>query len=409
MKASKISIKVLPDKRRITIKGKLPLKLRITFKGRRKYYSTGFSVTENEWTKANSTTGELKYRKLRNDIALIETRASKVVECIDTFTFDKFENEFFAKPIKYKNLSSVFASEIEKLEQENRFGTASSYRSSISSLIKFKRRISFSDITPEFLYNYENWFTEKGGKLTTLGFYLRMLRAVINKAITENMFDIKAYPFGRNKYIIPTGKGAKRSLDKEHLKKIFQYMPEENNYFEKRSLDFWKFIYLANGINVMDIAFLKHSNIEAECIVFERRKTIRTSRSSPVKITIIRSQEINKIINEWGSKKQGEDEYIFKIIDKNDEAEVAWKKIKQFTAVTNDWMKKIGEKLGLPIPVTTYVARHSFSTMLLRSGAGIEFISESLGHTNISTTQSYLGGFDLETKKQRIKALLDFG
>ena|SRR5690606_27009738 len=83
-------------------------------------------------------------------------------------------------------------------------------------------------------------------------------------------------------------------------------------------------------------------------------------------------------------------------------------KVLQFIKVTNKWMKRIGTALGFGLSLTTYVARHSFSTMLLRSGASVEFISESLGHSDIKTTQFYLGGFDLDAKKEMMKALSIF-
>ena len=61
-------------------------------------------------------------------------------------------------------------------------------------------------------------------------------------------------------------------------------------------------------------------------------------------------------------------------------------------------MKEILPNLGIDKKATTYVARHTFSTVLKRSGASIEFIQEALGHTDIKTTESYLDSFDRETK-----------
>jgi len=56
--------------------------------------------------------------------------------------------------------------------------------------------------------------------------------------------------------------------------------------------------------------------------------------------------------------------------------------------------------LGIEKKVTTYVARHSFSTILKKSGASTEFIQEALGHTDVKTTQNYLDSFDKEIKKE---------
>ncbi len=56
--------------------------------------------------------------------------------------------------------------------------------------------------------------------------------------------------------------------------------------------------------------------------------------------------------------------------------------------------------MGIEKKVTTYVARHSFSTILKKSGASTEFIQEALGHTDVKTTQNYLDSFDKEIKKE---------
>jgi site-specific recombinase XerD len=63
-------------------------------------------------------------------------------------------------------------------------------------------------------------------------------------------------------------------------------------------------------------------------------------------------------------------------------------------------MQVVANRAGIDKKATTYVARHTFSTVLKRSGASTEAIQEALGHTNIRTTESYLDSFDRETKRE---------
>lgn len=63
--------------------------------------------------------------------------------------------------------------------------------------------------------------------------------------------------------------------------------------------------------------------------------------------------------------------------------------------------------VGMNTEVTIYFARHNYATILRNSGAPTAFISESLGHTNIKTTASYLDSFESDTKKEWAKALVD--
>ncbi|ANI89104.1 hypothetical protein A9P82_07255 [Arachidicoccus ginsenosidimutans] len=100
---------------------------------------------------------------------------------------------------------------------------------------------------------------------------------------------------------------------------------------------------------------------------------------------------------------------VFNIISKEDDADTQISKINQFIKVTNKWMNAIAKELGIDFNVTTYVARHSFATILVTEGnAPLEFVGQSFGHANISTTQNYFSGFDKKKQVEFNKALLDF-
>jgi integrase/recombinase XerD len=99
---------------------------------------------------------------------------------------------------------------------------------------------------------------------------------------------------------------------------------------------------------------------------------------------------------------------VFEIIDNTDNAKRAREKVQLFTHVMNDWLEEIGKDLKLPIKLTTYTARHSFATMLVRGGAPLAFASQTLGHSNIITTPRYFAGFDLKAHAEYTKSLTNF-
>lgn len=72
-------------------------------------------------------------------------------------------------------------------------------------------------------------------------------------------------------------------------------------------------------------------------------------------------------------------------------------------------MKRIAGKVGIKKLVTTSVARHSHATILKRTGASMEFISEQLGHSNLSTTENYLDSFEDDVKRKFTEKLLGNG
>ena len=65
----------------------------------------------------------------------------------------------------------------------------------------------------------------------------------------------------------------------------------------------------------------------------------------------------------------------------------------------NAYMKRIARRLGIETNITTYVARHSWATTLLRKGISTAYISKGFGHASFSTTEQYLGGFTQDQKK----------
>jgi integrase/recombinase XerD len=157
MKNGKVSVKVLPDSRRTKSKGRLPLKLRITYKGERKYYGTGFDASSEDWAIINSAGAKGDLRRVKNDIAEVEKKAQECAGRIAPFSFKQFERDFYGKSIRFESLQSAFDVVVGQLESEDRWGTASSYRTACNALDRFKAKISLEDVDREFLQKFENW------------------------------------------------------------------------------------------------------------------------------------------------------------------------------------------------------------------------------------------------------------
>ena len=113
---------------------------------------------------------------------------------------------------------------------------------------------------------------------------------------------------------------------------------------------------------------------------------------------------IGKILDRWGTTPKDKNAYIFPILTDSMDSVEQYKAVQQVTQTTNKYMKAICTDLKLP-PVTTYCARHSFATVLKRAGVSTEFISESLGHTDLRTTENYLANFEEKAKREHAKKL----
>ncbi len=166
---------------------------------------------------------------------------------------------------------------------------------------------------------------------------------------------------------------------------------------ERLAIDVFTFSYLCAGINFIDMAKLKYSNIQDNQIVYNREKT--------KKLIIVPLQERAKQIIE--KHNDGKTAFVFPILSNFHKSEVQIaNRLHKVLAKINKHLKEIGVKLNLPIPLTTYVARHSFATVLKRAGVSTSIISESLGHSSEKITQVYLDSFDKEQMNTAMKALL---
>jgi len=405
-----VTTNIVLDTRREKINKKYPVKLCVNYITKAKYYGTRIDLTQSEFQALFAKRLTRESAIIKNDLHNIEAEAKDVIGILKPFSFSAFEKKFGQNSKQKGQLASLFQQQINKLTKEERLGTASSYQCSINSLLSFKENISLADITADFLNDYERWMTEtNSASITTVGIYLRALRSVLNEAIEHGFIPKENYPFGKRKYQIPTGRNIKKALSMNDIEKLYYYTPDASNEGEARAKDFWLFTYFGNGINMKDIALLKYKNIQGEYIVFERAKTHRTARTHPRPITIFINSEMRQIISKWGNPRLSEEDFIFPILEASANAVRKRKLIQQFTKLTNKWTKRIAEKLEISIKVTTYTARHSFSTVLKRSGASTEFISEALGHSNLKTTLSYLDSFENATKKQLAFNLTKFG
>ena len=389
------------DTRRQKKNGKYPVKLCINHITTAKYYATGIDLTEAGFAALSAKRLSRESTAINNELQFFQAKATEIIKTLKPFSFTSFERRFFQKSTGKGSLSTLFHQQIDELTRQERIGTASSYQCSINSLLSFKENLLLESITPDFLYSYEQWMTNvKNASKTTVGIYVRALRAVLNEAIERNLIHKENYPFGKKKYQIPTGRNIKKALSMDDISKFYYYEPDELHEGEAKAKDFWLFSYFGNGINMKDVALLKYKNLQGDFIVFERAKTERARRSSPKPITIYVTAEMRGIIEKRGNQAKTGEEYIFPILESGLSATKREDVIHQFIKNTNKWTKRIAEKLNIPFKVTTYTARHSFSTVLKRSGASTEFISEALGHTDVKTTESYLDSFENDMKKQ---------
>lgn len=236
-----------------------------------------------------------------------------------------------------------------------------------------------------------------------MAIHLRHLRAILNEARRLGMIREAQYPFGKDRYEIQEGEGRKMALTLEQIGRLARY--EDGSDATAKYRDYWLFLYLCNGINVADFVRLRFRDIVNGEICFVRQKTERTTRTRK-EIRVIVTDRMQAIIDRWGNP-PAPDRFIFPVLDGSEDAMRRKLKTQFLTRAINKRMKEVGEQLGIG-PISTYCARHSFATVLKRAGANIAYISESLGHSDLKTTENYLASFEREEREKNAEILTKF-
>lgn len=408
-----VTTAIILEKRVSNKEGKHPVKLRITYQRKRKYYLLqesnttlkGESYTPEEYSKiiAENSRGINKAKRLKFDE--VEKRAIEIIDSLGEFSFEAFEFEYLNRRKENTTIQAYFEQKAQELDEEDKVQTANLYRSALKSFLKFDKKISFQRITAKYLKKYENWMIDEGGSYTTVGIYMRNLKHIVNRALDDKI--VKVYPFGtaKDKYQIPKSHNTKKALSIIDIEKLYKYQADDRNEFVAQQ--YWFFSYLCNGMNMADIANLKYKNIKGNSLTFIRKKTKNTT-SEKTEINVFLSPETFQILDSIGNVNKEPESYVFPIYTDGLTAIEENKKLKQHIKNTNKYFNRLANKAGVEGNITTYWARHSYSTILKRSGAPIEFISEQLGHQSTKVTQNYLDSFEDEAREKFSAKLLNF-
>lgn len=403
-----VSTGIFLDKRRPLNDGTFPLKLRVTFNRKSRFYSLEvknkkLALNTEDYDKIISIKPKREFNSLKKDINKALEDINVIIETIDNFTFERFEQIYKKKTAP--TIDSYFDRKINSLIKEKSIRTAHFYKYTLRSLKEYDANLfEFKQITPDFLKKYEEWFLSKNGSSTTVGMYMRHLKAIMNMANEDGIITKQEYPFGKNKYIIPKGSCKREILTTSQIKKI--YNCKDITPYQEKARDFWVFTYLANGMNMIDILLLKYENINGDKFTFVRHKTKKTAKANPVMVKVFLTEPLIRIIEKWGNKDKSKDNYIFPILNKEPETEKDIIILENFIRFVNQHMLSLTKKLGIP-PVTTYCARHSYShAMVNKNNANIVEIADNLGQTTITETRKYLKSLDEKAKKRYANKLV---
>ena len=402
------TFKFLLYKSNVKRDGLYPVCLRITKNRKLKYISLDMYAREDQWNEEaarykkdkRATPNYEKYNALlthyeeRKDSLLRKFTESRV-----DWTLNQFEEQFLGVSKRGK-VYDYFLKHIGILKETNHIGNAKAYERTLHVLGKYDKKINerlFQEIDLKYV-NAFNVALEKDRCCgNTRKYYLKTLRALLNKAIKDNEASRTTYPFGNGGFEIS-------SLEEETRKRYLlseDLTLAKNSYQDDYTMEYTRrlflFSYYCFGISFIDMATLTTQNIEkletGEHIVYKRQK-IKNQRSvKTIKIPV--TETIREILDWFKANTPLVGNYLVPVITKDYRGEQLYNQIRSRYVRYNKNLKKLGKTLGIErLPLTSYVSRHTMAMTLQNQSVSREVISQVLGHTNLETTNVYLDSFE---------------
>lgn len=402
------SISIIYYKYKTLSNGEHPLMLRIYKNGKRKLESIGISVHPDWWDiskncpKKGCPNKELINKIIADKIAEYNQQALEFKAEQKEFTAASLIESKQSK-LQLKTIREFYTQLIKEFEEAEQVGNRLIYKNSFNSLKAYtnnKLDIYFSDIDVEWLKAYEKWQRKRGNKETTISLQFRTLRSAYNKAIDAQAVSKKYYPFDEYKVSKFNTKTRKRAITKEEVMKIITTETINATKLRVLTRDVFTFAYLSGGISFVDIANLTSNNIYRGRLRYSRQKTHQD-------INIKLREQAKEIIEKYAYHRK-KATYLFPILNAQSHKTAMQKqnRIHKVLGQINGELKVLASELEIEADMTTYVARHSFASILKNYGVNISLISEMLGHTDLKTTQIYLDSFENEQLDEAMSNLL---
>lgn len=372
---------------------------------------TDYRLHPSEWDDRQSaiTTGINPDRKnylldtrerIRRDI----THITRIIARLETETLEFTADDIITEFSRYSSeftLIRFMKQIITKLHDDGRIRTSETYTSTLNSfrhflletlpagMLRSRSDIPLDSITTETMESYEAWLRQRKVVPNTISFYTRILRAVYNRAVSRNIIENRQ-PF-RNVY---TGidRTVKRALPIAKIRKIKSLDLSSTPYLDY-ARDMFILSFCLRGMSFIDMAFLRKTDLRNGYITYRRRKTGQ-------KLTIAWTPLMQQILTKYPENPTA---YLLPIIRTQGTNEIYTYRNAAYNINRN--LKIIAAAVGISIPLTLYVARHSWASAAQSKGIPISVISEGMGHESETTTRIYLASLDT-TVIDRANALI---
>lgn len=350
---------------------------------------TDYRLFMHEWNEEENsiiTTNNSRQNYLQSiqeridwDIKLLQSIINQLENKRVKYTADDVISTF-QKQANEQSLFNFMQSVIAQLQQMGRQRTSETYRCTLKSFMQFRedKDVLLEDVDSDLMLMYEAYLRNRGLTKNSTSFYMRILRAVYNRAVEKDL-TTNRNPFKH----VYTGidKTIKRAIPLKAIKQI-----KNLDLSMQPSLDFARdmflFSFYTRGMSFIDMAYLKKKDLSNGILSYRRRKT---GQQLFIRWEKCMQEIVDKYNRDYYSP------YLLPILqypydNRNQYKNALYR--------TNKSLKNVAKMVGLSIPLTLYVARHSWASIAKSKNIPISVISEGMGHDSEMTTQIYLVSLD---------------
>ncbi len=350
---------------------------------------TNYRIYAEEWNKAQETVlvniiRPERYHYLLSVRGWIQRdlrRLEKISD--DNLSADEIIRKF-QNLVEKESFFTFMERVIIQLEHLNRNRTAETYKATFHSFLRFhgEKDVLLDEMNSDLMQEYEAYLKARGITMNTVSFYMRILRAVYNRAVEKGMAE-QRYPFKH----VYTGidKTIKRALTLKDIRRIKELNLTLHSVSDF-ARDMFLFSFYTRGMSFIDMAYLRKSDIKNGILIYRRRKTGQ-------QLSIRWEGCMQEIVDKYDILVPPSSPYLLPIITVTDTIK-ARQQYKNKLYSVNSNLKRVASRLRLPIPLTTYVARHSWASIAKNKNIPLSVISEGMGHDSEMTTQIYLASLE---------------
>lgn len=317
--------------------------------------------------------------RIKLDVTSIENLISRY-ECSKTHFTSNDIVEGFQAEVNEQSFFKFMQKQIAQLKLMGKYRTSETYHATLNSFATFRNGedLLFAEFDSDLMLMYEAYLHKRGLTKNSTSFYMRILRAVYNRAVEKDL-TINRNPFKH----VYTGidKTIKRAIPLKAIKQI-----KNLDLSLQPTLDFARdmflFSFYTRGMSFIDMAYLKKKDLSNGILSYRRHKTGQ-------QLYVKWEQCMQDIFLKWENQMEL---YLLPILKSSIGNERCLYKHTLYAVNKN--LKEVAKMVKVTIPLTMYVARHSWASAAKNKRIPLSVISEGMGHDSETTTQIYLASLD---------------